>query len=185
MPRIHPQTGCTVMTFHEAIAHEAQHRGIQPEEVLEEIHQAFEDDRRDQIAYLRRDALQIIQKAARQDRDAWLKDCELNGQRFPETRQVEDGRIETVMEPFDAGPEPPYPVELLEILDVDCSTTFRSSTGRILARVRCDDAKIRLADFWWGSDSGSWDEPPDHDEALTWSDDGEAPAEIPGSASSR
>jgi hypothetical protein len=73
MPRIDPNTGCEVLTTPEVIASMAEHDGVAPEEIWEDIYTALEEDSRITEQMLRDQALHIIVTTNDQQRE-WIED---------------------------------------------------------------------------------------------------------------
>ncbi len=169
MPRIDPITGCSVMTFPEFIHGEAEREGKEPHEIMDEIFGAIEDDNETMRQEMRANALKHLQEEAKNILDCWTDDCKHNGQvdefnrhDFKTGEWIQEKRV------YDAGPRPPQPIELIEVLDVQHSQTFRSSKAKIVAKCKADDGKEYVYTLCRGDYSGSFYEPPDSEVELTW-----------------
>lgn len=169
MPRKDPITGCSVMTFPEFICGEAEREGKQPHEIMDEIAQSIEDDNKKMCEEYRTNALKYLQEEAKNLLDCWTEDAKHNGQvdtfnrfDFKTDQYITETRVS------DAGPRPPQPVVLIEVIDVTSKQTFRSSGSKIVAKCKADDGKEYTYTLCRSDWSGSFYEPPDCDVELKW-----------------
>lgn len=84
----------------------------------------------------------------------------------------EKGWVTEKSDPYDAGPRPHFPVQILEVLSVTFGggISSRTSTTEIKARVLCDDQQERVCIYQSYRDSGSMYSPPEAEESLLWDD---------------
>jgi len=169
MPRTDPITGCSVMTFPEFIHGEAEREGKEPHEIMDEIVQSIEDDNEKMRQEYRTNALKYIQDEAKELLHGWTEDAKHNGQvdkfnrfDFKTDQYIHETRV------YDAGPRPPQPIAVIEVVDVDFKQTFRSSGSKIVAKCAADDGKEYTYTLTRSDWSGSFYEPPDCDVELTW-----------------
>lgn len=169
MPRKDPITGCNVMTLPEFIQGEAVREGKEPHEIMDEIFNVIEDDNEKIRKDYRINALKYLQEEAKELLYCWTEDSKSNGQvmeynrfDFKTDQYVTDRRV------YDAGPRPPQPVKLVEVITADFSQNFRSSKSKIVAKCEADDGKLYQYTLCRGDSSGSFYEPPDSDIDLQW-----------------
>jgi len=169
MPRIDHVTGCSVQTFPEFINAEAQREGKEPHEIMDEIFGAIEDDNERIRQDFRDNALKYLKEEATMLLAMWTTDTKSNGEvmeyNYFDTKTQQNATIRKV---YDAGPRPPQPVKLIEVVDVQHSQTFRSSKAKIVAKCEADDGKIYTFTLSRGDYCGSFYEPPDAESELTW-----------------
>jgi len=152
MPRKDPITGCMVMTHAEFLSTEAESKGTTPEAIMSDLMAEMAEANAFDTQQLRLRALENIQDLAQKDRKAWSED---------ETYHQENG--------LDfKEPKPPFPLQLVEILEAHSHSGMTNSTTTLRVRVLCDDGVIREAHAWSASYSGGFYEPPSEDETLTW-----------------
>lgn len=169
MPRKDPITGCNVMTFPEFIQGEAAREGKEPHEVMDEIFGAIEDDNERMREDYRKNALKYLQEEAKELLYAWDEDSKNNGEVHEYNRMdFKTGEYIKETSVYDAGPRPPQPIKLVEVVKVDFTQNFRSSKSIIVAKCEADDSKTYQYTLSRGDYSGSFYEPPDSDIDLQW-----------------
>lgn len=164
MPRIDPITGCKVMTMPEFICGEAEREGKEPHEIMQEISQAIEEDNQKVRDEYRTNALKYIQEEAKEQLYCWTEDSKHNGHVDEHTYfDFKNDKWEHKTTVYDAGPRPPQPVSLVEVIQVDFKQTFRSSNSKIVAKCKADDGKEYTYTLCRSDWAGSFHEPPDCD----------------------
>lgn len=160
MPRIDPVTGVPVQTFFEFIGEEAKREDKEPQEIMAEIGQIFEDDAKQMKERYQQDALNIL-----------LRDYEESLKNYNETKQwYADNPEYAADHTFDDTP-PPKPVEIITFMEASYKSGFREGGGGFTAKVKCADGKVRYAVFFEWSDSGSRMEPPDGGAEVNYYDE--------------
>jgi len=151
MPRTDPITGCQVMTNAEFWQSEAdlEGKGRTAGEVMSDFMEdvANENERE---AERNRDpelALNHLREAADEDLAAWL-----------EWRETDTSN----------EPAPPIPERVIEVIESEYNSGFKTTTMKLSAIVMCDDGQKRKATLNYSSYSGDFYEPPSDDWELTW-----------------
>lgn len=161
---------------------ESEGKGREPWELRAEFLQEIEGERVADEQRLKDDPAEcwrMINDMAQADLKAWEENAACNGERYPERRWVDGQSVESLSEPYDAGPRPHVPTSLVEVLEVQMSSGLsRESSLSVKARVACDDGQERTVTYQAWHSSGSFYEPPDSDESLSW-DDGTGAEVIP------
>jgi hypothetical protein len=142
MPKIDPHTGCVVMTQAEFWSSEAKRegKGRQGSDLYEEFVDDMDDDLKAEEGRLRDPKLAL---------DYLMSTVKQWNESDPEMDQV------------------PVPTEVLEVVTAKITQNFRQSGIYLVARVRSNDLEGTL-EVSETSYSGSWDEPPDHEENVIW-----------------
>lgn len=139
MPRIHPVTGCTVMTTAEFLNAEAKRegKGRTGADILADIYEEIDADCRRSEEEIRKDALSRFQQAIKDAGDYWDDD---------------------------EGNEPlPVLTEVVNVLDVNVSQSFKSSGERLRAEVRDDKGRLLYMEYVYSHWSGTMLDPPEDD----------------------
>lgn len=171
MPRTDPITGCQVMTMPEFLQKEAETEGKEPHEILDEIYSSIEEDNENMRKDLRKNALGYLQEEAKNLLDCWTEDTKHNGEVSEHNyHDFKTGQWITKTSVFDAGPRPPQPVSLIDVVDAQHSQTFRSSKTKLVAKCKADDGKEYIYTLRRGDYSGSFYEPPDSEVDLQWTE---------------
>lgn len=198
MPKIDSVTGCSVMTLPEFLNAEGEREGKTGAEILGEIMYSMEEDDARQRAQYQDpvNALGFILPYAKMDFECWLSDKEShneNNKRFRDDfkgewlflhrncresyKDAAEYRAKMreiyILQGYDKPHEtvkPPFPLQVIRVLDASSHQRFRSSTSGIKALCYCDDFKYRIATLSCSHYDGSRMEPPDEDSNLEWSE---------------
>jgi len=169
MPKIDPITGCSVLTFPEFLQAEAKREGKEAHEIMQELYQDMEDADNETRKDYHQNALKYLQQEAKELLDCWTEDIKYQGEIHEYNRWDSQAQKDvTVRQVYDAGPRPPQPTKLLEVIDVQFSSTFRSSQSLIKAKCEADDGKVYIYTLVRGDYAGSFYEPPNADVDLKW-----------------
>ncbi len=145
MPRIDPHTGCKVITLSEMIAKDAQRKGVPVEQEAEDFWADFAkmqaEDERMTRERLTKDALSILQKAAKEHNEA---------------------------DPFGEYERAPYPVRLVCVLETESYGGLKRQSEGLEAECVADDGKTYRYHFVEQHWAGSYMEPPDYDFDFGW-----------------
>jgi hypothetical protein len=115
----------------------------------------------------------IILPVAERELAAWKTNAAFHGETPEQTLfDADKGWVTEKGEPYDAGPRPHFPVQMLEVLSVKFGSglSSRSSTTEIKARVLCDDQQERVCTYQCYQNIGSMFEPSEEEESLLWDD---------------
>lgn len=155
MPRKDPITGCMVMTLPEFLNDEAarEGKGRSGGDIMEDFIQDMKDDDRRMEEQYKDPAflLKELQRVSSEYVSDWnISRDEEGSQSFPDESR------------------PPYPVEVINVLESHHHQSFRSSRGSIVAVVRCDTGCTKTCRLSFYHDSGDRMNPPDSEEELEW-----------------
>lgn len=171
MPKIDPVTGCPVLTYSEFLQAEAEREGKTAGDIHREIWDTLaEEDRKQEEEYRNpATALRILVKIGQLERWHWEELAKHNGEEIRCTHwNVTAQAYEESVSVSDAGPCPPIPTTVLEVLEPNHSERLRQSSGSFTARVMCDDGQERRVKYYYSYYEGSRLEPPDHEEGIEW-----------------
>lgn len=174
MPRKDPITGCQVMTFPEFLTAEGEREGKSGGEVLEDMYKQMAEDDEQSSQQLRDPAvaLPILQEAALRLAEAWDDDrvsVEDDPFAIITLKDEQSGEwVSALKIHADVDPIPPFPLDIVEVLEAKSHGGFSESKTMIKARCLCHDGQEHTLQFSSVSSYGSFYEPPDYDEELSY-----------------
>ena len=169
MPRKDPETGCNVMTTMEFIKSEADREGIEPSAVLDDIFSSLEEDSCRVEEYYKNNPDEFMREFLPSARDAYeaaFDDLKAYEETNPEDRFSQYGNGEK--KAWEKPVLPPYPLAVVELLEVKFSQSFGSRKLQTKGTAICSDGVKRVFLYSHTEWSATRMEPGDCDFTLEW-----------------